>query len=55
MHLKKISSCGEKCGRYFENRRNAEFCIVFNSQGKQKHTLFISPAFEGPILIRMVA
>ena len=41
----KILSCGKEHLGYFEDKSNTEFCIVFNFQGRQKCTLYLS-SFE---------
>ena len=38
-------SYGEKRDAYFEDKSNAEFCIVFNSQGRERCTFYLS-SFE---------
>ena len=44
LHVK-IWSYGEKHDGYFEDKSNAEICIVFNSQERQKCTFYLS-SFE---------
>ena len=44
----KILSYGEKHDGYFEDKGNAELCIVFNS----KNASYTYPALKVPILIR---
>ena len=46
-----ISSYREKHDKYFENKRNAKYFIVFNSPVRQKNVPFISPSSEASILI----
>ena len=40
-------SYGDEHGEYFEDKSIAEFCIVFNSQGRQKCTFYVF-SFESP-------
>ena len=41
MLLIKILSYGEKHDGYLEDKSNAELCIIFNSQGRQKMHLYL--------------
>ena len=47
MWLIKILSYRENHDEYFEDKSNAEFCIAFNSQGRQKYTFYVY-SFESP-------
>ena len=47
-----ILSYGEKHNEYFENKKNAEPCIVFYPQGRQKNVSSIYPDRKVSILIR---